>query len=126
MKLKSFWVWSLALFLLAGKAWANSSISEDTQTCLECHEALTPGIVADWRKSLHAQITPEEALKKTPLARRISTSQVPEDKKGVVVGCAECHTLNPDSHQDTFEHNGFRIHVVVTPKDCETCHPKEV
>lgn len=126
MKLKSFWVWSLALFLLAGKAWANSSISEDTQTCLECHEALTPGIVADWRKSLHAQITPEEALKKAPLARRISTSQVPEDKKGVVVGCAECHTLNPDSHQDTFEHNGFRIHVVVTPKDCETCHPKEV
>jgi ssDNA-binding Zn-finger/Zn-ribbon topoisomerase 1 len=42
------------------------------------------------------------------------------------VGCAECHTLNPEKHKDTFGHNGFKIHVVVTPQDCATCHPVEV
>ena len=126
MKLKSFLFWILILFLFTGKVWAKFPISKETKICLACHQTITPGIVADWKKSLHAQITPEEALKKPPLARRISTSQLPEDKKNVVVGCAECHTLNPDAHQDTFDHNGFKVHVVVTPKNCAICHPKEV
>ena len=42
------------------------------------------------------------------------------------MGCAECHTLNPDKHSDTFEHNGYQVHIVVTPEDCATCHPVEV
>jgi hydroxylamine dehydrogenase len=44
----------------------------------------------------------------------------------VVVGCAECHTMNPKKHKDTFEHNGYSVHVVVTPGDCAACHPLEV
>ena len=44
----------------------------------------------------------------------------------MVVGCAECHTLNPEKHKDSFEHNGYKVHVVVTPQDCATCHPVEV
>jgi hypothetical protein len=35
---------------------------------------VTPGIVADWEKSNHAKIIPEEALKKSKLAREISAS----------------------------------------------------
>ncbi|MGD8836655.1 MAG: multiheme c-type cytochrome, partial [Desulfobacteraceae bacterium] len=29
------------------------------------------------------------------------------------------------SHKDTFEHNGYDIHVVVSPDDCATCHITE-
>jgi len=43
----------------------------------------------------------------------------------VVVGCAECHTLRPDAHRDTFEHGGYDIHVVVSPRDCAICHDRE-
>ncbi|RUM88327.1 MAG: hydroxylamine oxidase [Thermodesulfatator sp.] len=114
------------VLLLALPAWGEPPVSEATQTCLGCHQMVTPGIVADWKSSLHARVTPGEALKRAPLARRISVSQVPQDKKDVVVGCAECHTLNPNFHKDTFEHNGFKVHVVVTPKDCQVCHAQEV
>ena len=41
------------------------------------------------------------------------------------MGCAECHTLRSERHQDAFEHNGFKVHIVVTPEDCATCHPAE-
>jgi hypothetical protein len=45
--------------------------------------------------------------------------------KGVAVGCAECHLLRPDAHADTFYHNGYDVHVVVSPDDCKTCHAQE-
>ncbi len=118
-------VLSLGLVFWSSSSWA-LKVSEATETCLSCHASVTPGIVADWKASLHAQVTPAEALKKAPLARRISTSQVPKSLANVVVGCAECHTANPQAHKDTFEHNGFKVHIVVTPKDCATCHPTEV
>ena len=50
---------------------------------------------------------------------------MPEALAGVVVGCAECHTVNAEKHKDSFEHNGYQVHVVVTPQDCSTCHPVE-
>jgi hypothetical protein len=59
------------------------------------------------------------------LARRISAAKVPDELAGVVVGCAECHTLRPEAHADTFEHNGYEVHLVVSPQDCATCHPVE-
>jgi hypothetical protein len=34
--------------------------------------------------------------------------------------------MNPGKHPDSFEHNDFNVHVVVTPGDCATCHPTEV
>ncbi|OMH40298.1 multiheme c-type cytochrome [Desulfurobacterium indicum] len=101
-------------------------ISNATQRCLGCHRIVTPGIVAQWEKSRHAHITMAEAMKKGKLARLVSATSVPDRFKNVVVGCAECHTQNPSSHSDTFEHNGFKVHVVVTPNDCALCHPKEV
>ena len=101
-------------------------ISENTQECLECHAVVTPGIVGDWKRSRHAGVTPAEALKKSELERRISIKKAPEGLAGTVVGCAECHTRDPEKHKDSFDHNGHNVHIVVTPKDCAACHPTEV
>jgi hypothetical protein len=106
--------------LLAG------DISEETTECLECHAKITPGMVADWTSSRHAKISPLKAFQKKELERRISAKSVPEELEQNVVGCAECHTLNSEKHSDTFEHNGYEVHIVITPEDCATCHPVEV
>jgi hydroxylamine dehydrogenase len=103
-----------------------ADISDDTQACLGCHETVTPGIVADWKKSRHAAVSPSEALKKPPLQKRVSFAKPPAGFESTIVGCAECHTLRPDFHKDTFDHNGFSVHVVVSPGDCASCHPQEV
>ncbi|MFH2130818.1 MAG: multiheme c-type cytochrome, partial [bacterium] len=105
---------------------ANPPISEATQDCLGCHEDETPGIVADWRSSRHATMSVVNALQKPVHARRVSADAVPESLSSVVVGCYECHGLNPERHKDNFEHNDYRINVVVSPPDCATCHPVEV
>ncbi len=99
-------------------------ISEKTKTCLGCHERYTPGIVADWKASRHANIVPAEALKKPKLERRVSSKKAA--KYRTVVGCFECHGLNPEKHSDTFDHFGFKIHIVVSPNDCRECHELEV
>ena len=100
-------------------------LSDATQECLDCHEGTNPGIVEGWKKSRHGMITPAEAMAAKGLTRKVSSQTVPEELKNVVVGCAECHALRPDSHKDTFDHNGYNIHVVVSPKDCATCHTQE-
>ena len=116
----------MLLILTGGVSRGGTQVSEDTQTCIECHASLHPGIVADWKKSRHALTTPGEALKRASLERRISVEKVPERLAKNKVGCAECHTLNPEKHKDTFEHNDYRVHSVVTPQDCATCHGIEV
>ncbi len=103
-------------------------ISEDTEVCLDCHSSVTPGIVADWKKSKHAHTTVAEALKKPQLSREVSINLLknfPKKLRNVAIGCAECHTMNPKTHKDTFNHNDFQVHVVVTPKDCAVCHSVE-
>ncbi|GAB4262237.1 multiheme c-type cytochrome [Deferrisoma sp.] len=117
---------ALGVGLAALGAWAGDPpVSDDTDTCIGCHEEVTPGIVADWRRSRHSHVTPAEGLGRPELERRVSAAEVPERLRDVVVGCAECHTQNPDAHADTFEHNGYEVHIVVTPADCATCHPVE-
>jgi len=114
-----------AILLAAGPVSGAVSLSGDTEGCLGCHEEVTPGIVGDWRASRHAMTAPSHALGKAVLERRFSAAAPPEGTAEVVVGCAECHTRDPDRHADTFEHNGYRVHVVVTPEDCAACHPEE-
>jgi hydroxylamine dehydrogenase len=65
-------------------------------------------------------------MEKDKLERRLSVDHVSEKLANVSVGCAECHTMNAGEHKDTFEHNDYKVHVVVTPKDCATCHKVEV
>ena len=125
--MKNLTLAGLIILVFASSAVANGvSVSEETETCLECHASLHPGIVQEWTKSRHAKVTPALGLKKRKLERRVSVENISEKLANVAVGCAECHTMNADKHKDTFEHNDYQVHVVVTPKDCATCHKVEV
>ncbi len=104
---------------------AEIALSPQTQACIECHRKITPGIVEDWLSSRHSYTSPGNALKKKPLERRVSATDIPQDLMTYAVGCYECHSRNPEKHQDNFQHMGYRINVVVSPNDCSTCHPVE-
>ena len=104
---------------------AEVQVSEATAECIECHASIHPGIVEGWQKSRHATVTPGQAMAVEGLARKVSSKTVPDSLQNSVVGCAECHLLRPEAHADTFEHNGYDVHVVVSPKDCATCHSTE-
>ena len=126
MKKRILVIWVLVIFSFAGTAAsAETPISEATAECIDCHSSFQPGIVSDWRNSRHAKITPKSAMAVEGVARKVSSKSVPEGLQNVAVGCAECHTLRPKAHADTFEHNGYEVHVVVSPDDCQTCHPTE-
>lgn len=101
------------------------NVSTATQNCLMCHETIAPNMASNWAKSRMAVTTPAQAMKKPERERRVSFEKVPDELADVVVGCAECHTMRPDQHKDTFEHQGFQVHTVVTPDDCAVCHPVE-
>lgn len=100
--------------------------SPQTQGCIDCHSIYTPGIVHDWMTSRHSKTIPAEAMKKPLLEKRMSADSLQQGVQAFVVGCYECHSINPELHKDTFAHMGYSIHVVVTPGDCKTCHPLEV
>jgi hydroxylamine dehydrogenase len=121
---------TILFFVIAGFIWPvytmAAEISTDSTDCVDCHSVINPGMVAQWRNSRHAQTTLSEAMKKPSLEKRVSVSEIPEGLENVAIGCAECHTLNPEKHSDTFDHMGYNVHVVVTPTDCATCHPTEV
>jgi len=104
---------------------AEPPVSDESDECITCHEEVTPGIVASWRRSRHAQVPPATALGRPELQRRMSATAVPDKLKGVVVGCYECHSQNAAAHKDNFEHFDYRINVVVSPNDCAVCHPVE-
>ena len=103
----------------------DAQLSETSQTCIDCHEMYNPGLVMDWRSSRHAQISPAKALEKLPLSRRVSSETIPDELRSSAVGCYECHSLNQSQHTDNFEHFGEQINVIVSPKDCRTCHAVE-
>jgi len=125
--MKKFLLGVIMPFFLAGSASAEGApMSEETAACLECHASLHPGIVQEWSRSRHAKVTPAEGLKKKKLERRLSVEEVPDKLAKVSVGCAECHTMNAAKHKDTFEHNDYQVHIVVSPEDCATCHKVEV
>jgi len=120
----------LTIFTISGHATEtnpgnSATLSPATEECISCHIAVSPGIVADWEKSRHAQTNPREAKKQTGLESKLSSDKIPEKLLDYAVGCSECHTMNFDKHRDTFDHNGYAVHVVVTPLDCSTCHSIE-
>jgi hypothetical protein len=131
MKMGFVWVSALIAGQCGGGAregganLVQAPFSKQTQECLNCHKLIHSGLVADWLNSRHTQTTPEEALKKKDLERRVSSTDIPDSLKKVAVGCYECHSLNIDKHKDNFEHFGTKINVLVTPADCQTCHAEE-
>lgn len=118
-------MWAVFFTLSIWTAEIPASVSEATEECLGCHEDITPQIVADWKTSRHSRITLAGALKTDVPSRRVSVEKAEENLSNIVVGCAECHTQSPGNHKDTFEHAGYKVHVVVTPADCSRCHPEE-
>ena len=104
---------------------AGVPISDPTAECIDCHSSIHPGIIKDWQESRHAKTTPKDAMGVEDLARKVSSKTVPEAVKNFAVGCAECHMQRPEAHADTFEHNGYDIHMVVSPDDCAVCHTVE-
>jgi hydroxylamine dehydrogenase len=113
---------AVAATSMASESPDNSAATED---CLACHISAHPGIVEAWKLSRHAGTTPGQSMQAKGFARRVSSPDVPEELRGTTVGCAECHTMRGDRHADTFEHNGYQVHVVVSPDDCATCHAEE-
>jgi len=105
---------------------ARPAVSSETQACVDCHENATPGIVADWLTSHHAHTSVDMGLAKPAVERRVSATSVADELKRNVVGCYECHTLRKEKHLDAFDHFGYTINVIVSPADCQTCHPTEV
>ncbi len=118
-------VFLMTLLAAAAGSGADAPVSDATQECLGCHATFHPGIVADWQKSRHARFTPKTAMAVEENQRRMSSRNVPDPLQATSVGCAECHTLRGGAHADTFEHNGYEIHVVVSPDDCATCPTTE-
>lgn len=119
-----------ACWMILGISWqpagaATAPGSEATEQCLACHADATPGIVADWEKSRHSRITPLDARQIKGLSLKVSSDSIPAKLAPTTVGCAECHLANPDKHPDSYEHNGYQVHTVVTPVDCAVCHVQE-
>jgi len=78
-------------------AQAKHEISPEGQACLDCHDGTTPVLVKEWRASEHA-------------------------KQGI--DCYSCHKAQAGDPA-AFDHNGFKIAVLVTPKYCGQCHARE-
>ncbi|UCG51365.1 MAG: cytochrome c3 family protein [Candidatus Latescibacterota bacterium] len=75
-----------------------STISGETKECIECHYTETAGIYQEWGTSKHFRAN---------------------------VGCFECHRAEKGD-VDAFDHNGYPISIIVSPKDCSKCHATEV
>lgn len=72
--------------------------SKESRACIECHIKKTQFVVNDWKRSAHYKFK---------------------------VGCYECHKSDK-SNPAAYEHHGFIISTLVTPKSCAKCHPKIV
>src|SRR5215204_3079892 len=74
-------------------------VSAENKRCIDCHTAkdVAVGGINDWEVSRHAP-------------------------KGI--GCVECHRAE-QGEPDAYDHEGFLISTLVTPKDCSRCHDKE-
>lgn len=72
-------------------------VTAANKDCVSCHDTKSPGIVDQWRESLHS-------------------------KTGI--GCMDCHGAKK-GEIDSFEHEGSIISTIVSPKDCSKCHKRE-
>ena len=74
-----------------------SELSEETKVCIECHSTEFAAIYQQWGGSKHFRAN---------------------------VGCYECHQA-AESDADAFDHNGYNISIIVSPKDCARCHSND-
>jgi hypothetical protein len=86
------------LVLLALYPQVAGALENPTDPCISCHDTVTPGIVKQWHESKHSKVG---------------------------VKCYVCHMAKEDDPAG-FDHNGFRVTALVTPRYCNSCHPKQV
>ncbi len=91
------WIILLICAVVAALSTLAPAVAADSAACIDCHETVTPGVVAQWKKSAHS---------------------------GKLVACLDCHEAK-EGDKDGFEHNGRLIAVIVSPLDCSRCHEKE-
>ncbi|MDT8453464.1 MAG: multiheme c-type cytochrome [Gammaproteobacteria bacterium] len=72
-------------------------LSKESAQCVSCHREKSPGIYQMWGESKHYRAN---------------------------VGCYECHKADP-ADKDAIKHKDHIISVIVSPKDCSSCHEKE-
>lgn len=87
----------LVMLFVSGSTAGSAAVTDE---CFDCHTKLGkfPAIMDDWQNSKHAI-------------------------NGVT--CKNCHSA-VSTDPDAMDHMGFIISPVVSPKDCEKCHPAEV
>jgi len=73
-------------------------ITAESKACIDCHKKESQSIYEQWGASKHFRAN---------------------------IGCYECHGAE-EGDLDAFEHEGARISVIVSPRDCAKCHEKEV
>ena len=109
MKMRTAWMSMAASAALFISGYAVGSVSEkpsefsaETKECVACHKKANPGIVQQWGASKHYRAK---------------------------VGCYECHAAD-EGDVDAFIHDEKKvkkhISIIVSPKDCASCHAKEV
>ncbi len=77
--------------------------SPEGQVCIKCHELKTPGLHGMWRQGRMGQAG---------------------------VNCYDCHRAEKQTEKtpadpDGYDHRGFWIAQLVTPKDCSRCHKEQ-
>jgi hypothetical protein len=87
----------LSVVLLVISPTVLQAASDENEACLACHETATRAIVMEWQGSRHA---------------------------AAGVGCLSCHAGKPDE-EAAGNHNGFTVSMLVTPKQCATCHARQ-
>ncbi|MEL7450678.1 MAG: multiheme c-type cytochrome [Pseudomonadota bacterium] len=78
-------------------------LTEVGKSCIDCHKAVAPGQVADWKESRHAHVG---------------------------VSCIDCHQVPADSpmatQHETLEGTSVYVSVLVSPAVCSRCHTAAV
>jgi len=72
-------------------------VTSENSGCVDCHRKDSPALVMEWEHSRHA---------------------------AVGVGCIDCHIANEED-VDSWLHEGEFVSALVTPLDCQQCHPLE-
>ena len=97
---------TLAAFVCTTSAEAKKEVdpklfgSPEGQVCIKCHELKTPGLHKMWRQGRMGQAG---------------------------VNCYDCHRAEKTSEKapgdpDGYDHRGFWVATIVSPKDCARCH----
>jgi len=83
---------------LHAQAIGRPELSKQSKECIDCHKKEQHALYQQWGDSKHYRAN---------------------------IGCYECHAAEK-TDPDAFVHYENTIAVIVSPKDCSRCHPKEV